>query len=302
MKIVTFESSAGEAPRVGALLEGGLVLDFCAQAADVPAASAHLDWFDADSASHVAARALHARVQGDAAELERMRTAGAVLQRESVSLHAPVPRPGKFICIGLNYLDHAKESGMEPPEVPLVFSKFSSSVVGPDESVVLPPGANDNDFEAELGVVVGRTARRVSEEHAMEHVLGYVCVNDVSARDFQFADGQWQRGKSPDTFAPMGEYVVTTDELVDPHVLRIQFRLNGETLQDSNTDQLIHRVPALISYLSNFTTLEPGDVIATGTPPGVGFARKPPIWIKAGDTMEVDIEGLGVLRNPVVAT
>ena len=133
----------------------------------------------------------------------------------------------------------------------------------------------------------------------MEHVLGYVNINDVSARDFQFADGQWQRGKSPDTFAPRGEYIATADEIADPHVLRIQFRLNGETLQDSNTNQLIHRIPGLVSFLSSFTTLEPGDVIATGTPPGVGFARKPPVWIQPGDKMEVEIEGLGVLMNPV---
>ena len=165
--------------------------------------------------------------------------------------------------------------------------------------MILPPGSTQNDYEAELGVVIGRRAHRIDEAAAMEHVLGYANVNDVSARDFQFADGQWQRGKSPDTFCPVGTYVATTDEIPDPQQLRIRLRLNGATLQDSNTDQLIFGVAKIVSYLSQFTTLEPGDLIATGTPPGVGFARKPPVYLKAGDRMEVEIEGLGVLANPV---
>ena len=162
-------------------------------------------------------------------------------------------------------------------------------------------GSLDNLSAGEFGIVIGKTATRVSEADAMEHVLGYVCINDVSARDFQFADGQWQRGKSPDTFCPMGEAVVTRDEIADPHDLRVQLRLNGETMQDSSTKQLVFGVEALVSFLSQWTTLEPGDVIPTGTPPGVGFARKPPVYIQPGDVMEVEIEGLGILRNPVVA-
>jgi 2-keto-4-pentenoate hydratase/2-oxohepta-3-ene-1,7-dioic acid hydratase in catechol pathway len=214
-----------------------------------------------------------------------------------VTLLSPVPRPGKVICIGLNYADHAAESGMEPPAAPLVFSKFTNNVVGPDAVVPMPLGDSESDYEAELAVVIGRRAWRIDESSAMDHVLGYACANDLSARAFQFADGQWQRGKSCEGFCPLGPFIATTDEIPDPHVLRIQLRLNGETVQDSNTNQLIFRVPQLVSYLTSFVALEPGDVILTGTPPGVGFARKPPIRLKAGDRMEVEIEGLGVLRN-----
>ena len=214
-----------------------------------------------------------------------------------VTLIAPVPRPGKVICIGLNYADHAAESGMEPPAAPLVFSKFTNNVVGQDAVVPMPLGESESDYEAELAVVIGRRAWRIDESSAMDHVLGYACANDLSARAFQFADGQWQRGKSCEGFCPLGPFIATTDEIPDPHVLRIQLRLNGETVQDSNTNQLIFRVPQLVSYLSSFVTLEPGDVILTGTPPGVGFARKPPIRLKAGDRMEVEIDGLGVLKN-----
>jgi 2-keto-4-pentenoate hydratase/2-oxohepta-3-ene-1,7-dioic acid hydratase in catechol pathway len=214
-----------------------------------------------------------------------------------VTLQSPVPRPGKVICIGLNYADHAAESGMEPPATPLVFSKFTNNVVGPDAVVPMPLGDSESDYEAELAVVIGRRAWRIDESAAMDHVLGYACANDLSARAFQFADGQWQRGKSCEGFCPLGPFIATTDEIPDPHVLRIQLRLNGETVQDSNTNQLIFRVPQLVSYLTSFVALEPGDVILTGTPPGVGFARKPPIRLKAGDRMEVEIEGLGVLKN-----
>ncbi len=214
-----------------------------------------------------------------------------------VALLSPVPRPGKVICIGLNYADHAAESGMEPPAAPLVFSKFTNNVVGPDAVVPMPLGDSESDYEAELAVVIGRRAWRIDESAAMDHVLGYACANDLSARAFQFADGQWQRGKSCEGFCPLGPFIATTDEIPDPHVLRIQLRLNGETVQDSNTNQLIFRVPQIVSSISSFVALEPGDVILTGTPPGVGFARKPPIRLKAGDRMEVEIEGLGVLRN-----
>jgi len=213
----------------------------------------------------------------------------------SVTVTAPVTRPGKVICIGLNYADHAAESGMEPPASPLVFSKFPSNVVGPESTVPMPLGESETDYEAELAVVIGRRAWRIDESAAMDHVLGYACANDLSARAFQFADGQWQRGKSCEGFCPLGPFIATTDEIPDPHTLRIRLRLNGETVQDSNTNQLIFRVPQLVSYLSSFVALEPGDVILTGTPPGVGFARKPPIRLKAGDRMEVEIEGLGVL-------
>jgi len=188
------------------------------------------------------------------------------------------------------------------PTSPIIFSKFSGCVVAPGDSIRVPVGSEKTDYEAELAFVIGRRASNVSASDAMEYVLGYTNFNDVSARDFQFADGQWQRGKSCDTFAPMGEYIATKDEIADPHNLRISFRLNGTTLQDSNTGQLIFKIPELVEFLSRYITLEPGDVIATGTPPGVGFARKPPIFLKDGDLAEVEIEGLGVLSNPVIGS
>lgn len=218
-----------------------------------------------------------------------------------VKIEAPIPRPSKIICIGLNYRNHAIESGMDIPKSPIIFSKFVTCVAAAEDPIMLPTGSTQVDYEAELAFVIGRRAKNVSNKDAMRYVFGYTNFNDVSARDFQFADGQWQRGKSCDTFAPFGPYVATADEVADPHDLRIQFRLNGETLQDSSTSELIFRIPELIEFLSRSITLEPGDVIATGTPPGVGFARKPPIFMKDGDTAEVEIEGLGVLSNPVKA-
>jgi 2-keto-4-pentenoate hydratase/2-oxohepta-3-ene-1,7-dioic acid hydratase in catechol pathway len=215
----------------------------------------------------------------------------------SVHLSSPIPRPGKIICIGLNYRDHAEESGMAIPTSPVIFSKFGTCVIGSGEPIRIPAGSTQVDYEAELAVVIGRTARAVSAAEAMDHVFGYTNFNDVSARDFQFADGQWQRGKSCDTFAPIGPSVVTADEIADPHDLGIRFRLNGQTLQDSNTRQLIFKTPELIEFISSVITLEPGDVIATGTPPGVGFARKPPVFMKPGDVAEVETEGLGTLSN-----
>lgn len=220
---------------------------------------------------------------------------------DNVVLAAPIPRPGKIICVGLNYRNHAIESGMDIPTSPIIFSKFVTSVAAPEGPIVIPKGSLQTDYEAELAVVIGRRAKNVSADDAMNYVFGYTNFNDVSARDFQFADGQWQRGKSCDTFAPFGPFIVTRDEISDPHALRIQFRLNGETMQDSTTSELIFRIPEIIEFLSRSVTLEPGDVIATGTPPGVGFARKPPVFLKDGDVCEVEIEGLGVLINPVNA-
>lgn len=188
---------------------------------------------------------------------------------------------------------------MAIPQSPIIFSKFSSCVIGPGEAILIPNGSHQVDYEAELAVVIGRHARRVTAAEAPNSIFGYTNFNDVSARDFQFADGQWQRGKSCDTFAPMGPFVATADEIPDPGALRIRFRLNGETLQDSNTGQLIFGISELIEFLSRSIALEPGDVIATGTPPGVGFARKPPVFLKDGDVAEVEVEGLGVLSNPV---
>ena len=235
----------------------------------------------------------------EGALMEGAEKASKTVDRNSVRLVAPVPRPGKIICIGLNYRNHAVESGMDIPKSPIIFSKFQTCVIGPGDAIRLPRGSEQVDYEAELAVVIGRRAQNVNADDAMEYVLGYTNFNDVSARDFQFADGQWQRGKSCDTFAPMGPFITTRDEIADPHDLAIRFRLNGETLQDSTTAELIFGVPELIEFLSATITLEPGDVIATGTPPGVGFARKPPVFLKAGDVAEVEIEGLGILSNPI---
>lgn len=225
----------------------------------------------------------------------------AIVDKQSVKITAPVPRPGKIICIGLNYRDHAEESGMEIPKSPIIFSKFVTCVIGTNEPIIIPEASNQVDYEAELAFIVGRMAKNVKKEDALEYVFGYTNFNDVSARDFQFADGQWQRGKSCDTFAPLGEFIATADEIKDPHNLNIQFRLNGETLQNSNTRQLIFKIPELIEFLSATITLEPCDIIATGTPPGVGFARKPPVFLKEGDIAEVEIENLGILSNRVIS-
>ena len=216
-------------------------------------------------------------------------------------LLAPISDPSKVICIGLNYRDHALETNSPIPSEPVVFNKFPQTVVGPDDAVVLPKVAHEVDYEAELVVVIGKRGKRISKANAMQHVAGYTIGNDVSARDWQKGrpGGQWLLGKTPDTFAPTGPHLVTADE-IDPANLRIGLRLNGQTMQDSSTRELIFGVDELIAHVSQLVTLQPGDLIFTGTPPGVGAARKPPVYIKAGDRMEVEIEGLGVLSNPVV--
>lgn len=235
-----------------------------------------------------------------AAALEKAQAAGQFVEGR---LLAPIPVPGKVICIGLNYRDHAEESGQPIPTEPVCFGKFSSAVIGPDEAIVLPRVAHKVDYEAELVVIIGKRGKNIPREKAMDHVAGYTVGHDVSARDWQIGrpGGQWLMGKTPDTFAPMGPYLVTKDEIADPQQLQIQLRLNGETLQNSSTKELIFRVDELVAHLSQLITLEPGDVIFTGTPPGVGAARKPPIFMKAGDVAEVEIAGLGILKNPVIA-
>jgi len=205
----------------------------------------------------------------------------------------------KIVAIGLNYKDHAEEAGMAIPKAPLCFAKFTSSLSGPFDPISLPEPDATVDWEGELGVVIGRKASRVSESEAMECVAGYVVFNDVSERRWQHADGQWTRGKSSDTFSPNGPYLVTHDDVPDPGHLRITTRVNGRVMQDSNTDQLIFGVPKLISYFSKSFTLEPGDIISTGTPPGVGFTRKPPVFLNDGDVVEVEIEHIGKIANRV---
>ena len=218
-----------------------------------------------------------------------------------MELLAPIRRPPKIICVGLNYRDHAEESNLAIPEVPTLFSKYSTAVIGHGHPIVLPKNSTKPDYEAEFAVVIGKGGRHIPQERWREHVFGYTILNDVSARDFQMATTQWMIGKTFDTFAPMGPAIVTADEIEDPHNLEISLSINDEELQHSNTRNLIFNVPYLIAHLSSVFTLEPGDVISTGTPAGVGFARKPPRWLRAGDTVVTKVEGLGELVNPVVA-
>lgn len=220
---------------------------------------------------------------------------------ETVKLLAPVARPPKIICIGLNYRDHAIESNMAIPEVPTVFCKFASSVIGPGDNVVLPKNSTKPDYEAEFAVVIGKPGRYIAPENWQEHVYGYLNLNDVSARDYQLATTQWVIGKTFDTFCPMGPYIVTKDEIADPHNLDIKMTINGEVLQHSNTKHLIFNIPTLIAHLSSVMTLEVGDIISTGTPAGVGLGRTPQRWLVPGDEMVVEVEGLGALRNKCVA-
>lgn len=289
MKIVTFrDKDAAEKYRIGALVSENEIVDLTSLVSDESlTATEILSCFDLENDFLE-----KAKNEIDENNLTKS-------DRAEIELCAPVPRPNKIICIGLNYRDHAIESGAEIPKSPIIFSKFPTCAIGADEAILLPKQSEQVDYEAELAFIVGRRAKNISKENALDYVFGYANFNDVSARDFQFADGQWTRGKSCDTFAPFGEFVATKDEIEDPNNLQIQFRLNGATLQNSNTKELIFKIPEIIEFLSASITLEPGDVVATGTPPGVGFARKPPVFLKDGDIAEVEIEGLGILRNKV---
>ena len=307
MRLVAFQlkdETNGQTARVGALLgDGKSILDF-SRALETRESGGErfrhnelLSWFDLDGPLLPRARAVYEEVARGEKEFGVAQE--MIVRRENARLLAPVPRPGKIICIGLNYRDHAAESKMPTPERPVVFSKFTTAVVGPDEPIVVPEGSERVDYEAELAVVIGRRAKRATRERAFDYVLGYTNFNDVSERSFQFADGQWQRGKSCDTFAPCGPFIATADEVPDPHKLAIRLLLNGVIMQDSNTENMIFGVAELIAFTSETITLEPGDVIATGTPSGVGFARKPPVFLKRGDLVEVRINGLGTLSNPI---
>ena len=219
---------------------------------------------------------------------------------DDIRLGSPICRPSKIVCVGLNYAKHAQESGMGVPSEPVLFFKASSAIVGPFDEVILPKNSKKSDWEVELAVVIGDKASYVSEENAMDHVAGYVLHNDISEREYQLERlGQWVKGKSCDTFAPLGPFLVTTEEIEDPHNLNMWLKLNGKTMQDSNTSDLIFRIPKLVSYISEFMTLLPGDVISTGTPFGVGLGLDPQMFLKGGDVMELGIEGLGVARQKV---
>ncbi|MFK8165266.1 MAG: fumarylacetoacetate hydrolase family protein [Lewinella sp.] len=216
-------------------------------------------------------------------------------------LGPPIARPSKIVCVGLNYAKHAQESGMAIPGQPVVFFKATSSIIGPNDAVMLPQGSEKSDWEVELAVVIGKKASYVSEEEAMDYVAGYMLHNDISERAYQLEmEGQWVKGKSCDTFAPIGPYMVTKSEVADPHNLDLWLNLNGEQLQNSNTSDFIFNVPQVVSYLSRFMSLLPGDVISTGTPSGVGLGFSPPKYLKAGDVMELGIAGLGTSRQEVI--
>ena len=218
-----------------------------------------------------------------------------------IRLAAPTARPSKIVCVGLNYAKHAEESGMAVPGEPVLFFKATSSIIGPHDNVILPRGSEKSDWEVELAVVISKKASYVTESTAMDYVAGYMVHNDISERAFQLErEGQWVKGKSCDTFAPLGPFMATKDEIADPHNLRLWLKLNGETLQDSNTSDFIFDIPKVVSYISEFMTLLPGDIISTGTPFGVGLGFNPPKYLKAGDVMELGIDGLGTSRQEVI--
>ncbi|MBV6867424.1 fumarylacetoacetate hydrolase family protein [Xanthomonas euvesicatoria pv. eucalypti] len=239
------------------------------------------------------------------AGLEKLRAldvATLPLIEGEVRYGAAVGRIGKFICVGLNYADHAAESGMEVPKMPILFMKATTAVCGPNDTVIIPRGSVKSDWEVELGVVIGDVARDVSVEQALNHVAGYAVINDLSEREFQLEHGgQWVKGKSADTFGPIGPWLVTRDEIADPQNLSMWLEVNGHRYQNGSTRTMVFGVAELVSHISRYMTLMPGDVISTGTPPGVGLGQKPPVYLKPGDVMELEIEGLGRQRQPVVA-
>ena len=283
MRFVTFQNGGKVGP--GLLAPNDTVIDLAA--AGFPTL---LDLIEAGDDGRAKAEAFAA-----GAKAENIYSLG------SVKLLAPIPRPRKLICIGLNYRAHAMETGATIPDVPTVFNKFATAVVGPGANIVLPKVSKSPDYEAELAFVIGRGGRHIAAQDWQDHIWGYTIINDVSARDYQRATTQWLMGKTFDTFAPIGPWITTADDIADPHNLNISLDINGETLQDSNTKDLIFKIPELIAFLSSVFTLEPGDIVSTGTPSGVGVARNPQRFLKAGETVTVKIQSIGQLTNPVVA-
>jgi 2-keto-4-pentenoate hydratase/2-oxohepta-3-ene-1,7-dioic acid hydratase in catechol pathway len=277
MKLVTFVES-GKEPRPGLVVAGGVV-DLSAEG------------FKDAIAFLIAPHSVQSVVANSR----------ATIALDRVKLLAPILNPPRIFGIGANYADHAAETGTRTREVPTVFPVLSSAVVGPGANVVLPQNSSQVDYEAELAVVIGKGGHRIAASDWEQHVFGYTIMNDVSARDVQRATSQWSLGKSFPTFAPMGPWIVTKDEIADPHALAISLTIGGEKLQDSNTGQMIYKVADLIAYISSIVPLQPGDVISTGTPAGVGMGRTPQRWLKAGEEIAIHIDGIGELRNPVVA-
>jgi 2-keto-4-pentenoate hydratase/2-oxohepta-3-ene-1,7-dioic acid hydratase in catechol pathway len=280
VKLVSFAVVSEGAPRVGLRLDDSI-----------------LDLTPLGVTDAVTAVAAGAEVLQQAIEMP----ATSLISAAGVRLLAPIPRPPRIFCVGLNYRDHAVESKMEIPKVPTIFLKLGSAVIGPEEAVRIPAMTKQPDYEVEFAIVIGKAGRNIAKEDWREHVFGYTILNDVSARDVQLATSQWVMGKSFDTFCPIGPAVVTADEIGDPHNLAIRLSIGGEVLQQSNTRELIFKAPELISYISSITALEPGDILSTGTPAGVGLGRNPQRWLQPGETMVAEVEGLGQLVNPVVA-
>jgi len=254
-----------------------------------------------DLSAHVADIAGEALLPESLARLAALDPAGLPLVEGSPRLGACVGKIGKFVCIGLNYSDHAAETGATVPPEPVVFNKWTSAVVGPNDDVEIPRGSSKTDWEVELGVVIGKGGRYIDEADALSHVAGYCVINDVSEREFQLdRSGTWDKGKGCDTFGPTGPWLVTADEVPDPHALKMWLEVDGHRYQDGSSATMVYQVPFLIAYLSRFMSLQPGDVISTGTPPGVGMGQKPPVYLRAGQVIRLGIDGLGEQRQQVV--
>src|SRR5271154_4625464 len=278
MKFVTFSAGDGVA-RAGVLVDGSVV--------------------DISSRFRSVLSVIHG---GDEAlSVAQSLISDARTPLDTVKLLAPLPEPPRIFCVGLNYRDHAVESKMEIPKVPTVFMKLASALIGPGAAIELPSISSQPDYEAEFACVVGKGGSRIARDDWQEYVFGYTILNDVSARDVQLATSQWTLGKSFNTFAPLGPAVVTKDEIADPHALDVKLSIDGEVLQHSNTRELIFKLPDLIAYISSITPLQAGDIISTGTPAGVGLGRNPQRWLKAGETVTIEVSGLGTLVNPVTA-
>jgi len=297
MKLVRF-STNGQTPRLG-VLQGDRIGDLQASVA------ASLTRRGVTRAAEIAAALVPSSTRAflEGGPLVEETVAGikqwVTVPASSARLHAPITDPGKFICIGLNYRDHAEEANQPIPKEPPIFAKWSNAILDPNEPILRPRGSSQLDWEVELGVVIGKTARFVSRDKALDYVWGYTIINDVSARDFQFIGSQWMAGKIPETFAPVGPFIADRTDIPDPHVLDLKLWVNGKQMQGGNTKTFIFDVRYIVSYLSGLMTLSPGDLIATGTPPGVGFARKPPVFLQPGDTCRLEITGLGQIENPV---
>ncbi|XP_069475205.1 oxaloacetate tautomerase fahd2, mitochondrial isoform X2 [Ambystoma mexicanum] len=288
MRLVQFQSPNSGGPRIGIEeKDGGDIIDLNAFDSSLPRnMRAFLE--EGGTALEAAKRALDSRQH--------------IVSRSLVHLLSPITGPDKVICVGMNYVDHCLEQNVAIPKEPIIFSKFPSSIVGPSDEIVLPKESQEVDWEVELAFVIGKKGKNIKEEHAMEHVAGFTVAHDVSDRDWQMKRNgkQWLLGKTFDTFCPLGPALITRDALSDPHNLGIRCRVNGELVQNSNTNQMIFKTEALVSWVSRFVTLFPGDVFLTGTPPGVGVFRKPPVFLKAGDTVQCEIDQLGEICNKVV--